>query len=128
MDADRLQREKLIATIGERQHGVIGHRELVAIGITRDSIRRRLESGRLHRVHSGVYAVGHRRLTMRGRWMAGVLACAEGTLLSNGDAAALWDLLPVKGSRIHVTVPARGAHPRRGLIVHATLSLPPADR
>jgi hypothetical protein len=60
--------------------------------------------------------------------MAAVLACAEGALLSHGDGAALWDLLPVKGTRIHVTVPVRGAHKRRGLAVHSTLHLPPAER
>src|SRR4051812_31872589 len=128
MDADRLQREQLLATLAERQHGVISHRQLVAIGMTRDSIRRRLENRRLHRLHAGVYAVGHARLTLRGRWMAAVLGCEEGTRLSHGNGAALWDLLPVKGTRIHVTVPARGAHKRRGLVVHSTVHLPPAER
>jgi hypothetical protein len=128
MDVDRLQREQLLATIAARQHGVIGHRQLDAIGITRDSIRRRLEGRRLHRLHAGAYAVGHTRLTLRGRWMAAVLACGEGAVLSHGNAGSLWDLLPVKGTRIHVTVPVRGAHKRRGLAVHSTLHLPPAER
>jgi hypothetical protein len=60
--------------------------------------------------------------------MAAVLACADGTMLAHGNAAALWDFLPVKGTRIHVVVPARGAHPRRGLCVHSTLHVPPAER
>ena len=128
MDANRLQRERQLATLAERQHGVVALRQLVALGITRDSIRRRLESSRLHRVYPGVYAVGHARLTLHGRWMAAVLACGERTLLSHNDAAALWEILPVKGTRIHVTVAARGGHPRRGLCVHSTLHLSPAER
>jgi len=128
MDADRLQRERLVAELAARQHGVIALRQLVAIGVTRDSVRRRLESHRLHRVFPRVYAVGHARLTLRGRWMAAVLACGERTLLSHDDGGALWEILPVKGTRIHVTVAARGAHPRRGLRVHTTLHLPPTER
>jgi hypothetical protein len=100
----------------------------MTLGFTRGIIRRWLENARLHQVHVGVYAVGHRRLTVRGRWMAGVLACGEGAVLSHVDAGALWDVIPLKGSRIHVTVPARGAHRRSGLIVHATLRLPEAER
>src|SRR4051812_44104570 len=100
MRADPLERERAIAEIAERQHGLIAHRQLIALGLGRGAVRHRLENRRLHRVRPCVYAVGHGRLTLQGRWMAAVLACAEGTLLSNGDGAALWDLLPVTGTRI----------------------------
>jgi hypothetical protein len=46
-----------------------------------------LAAGRLHRVHRGVYAMGHRWLPVEGRWMAAVLACGEGTALSNRSPA-----------------------------------------
>ena len=49
-------------------------------------------------------------------------------MLAHGSAAALWNFLPVKGTRIHVVVPARGAHPRGGLCGHSTLHLPEAER
>jgi predicted transcriptional regulator of viral defense system len=93
-----------IAAIAERQHGVIGHPQLVAIGLSRQSIYRRIRAGRLHRVHQGVYAVGHKRLTQRGRWMAAVLAGGEGAYLSHRSAAALRQLLRQRGE-IHVTTP-----------------------
>ena len=111
-----------------RQHGVIAHRQLVALGFGRGAIRRWLECGRLCRVHAGVYAVGHARLTARGRWIAGVLACGEDAVLSHASAGVLWDLLPARGAQIHVTVPRRGARRRRGVVLHATLHLPSAER
>ena len=68
----------------ERQHGVVGRGQL---GWSEKRMRTALAAGRLHEVHRGVYAVGHRKLTMRGRWMAAVLA--TGGVLSHRSAAAL---------------------------------------
>src|SRR3954451_18554662 len=68
----------------ERQHGVVARRQL---GWSAAQVKTALAAGRLHEVHRGVYAVGHRRLSMRGRWMAGVLA--TGGVLSHRSAAAL---------------------------------------
>jgi predicted transcriptional regulator of viral defense system len=128
MRADRMQRERAVADLARRQHGVVAFRQLVGLGIGRNVVRRWLECGRLHAVHFGVYAVGHSRLTIRGHWMAAVLACRDGAVLSHRDAGALWDLIPVRSGRIHVTVPRRGARSRRGLVVHSTVGLEPADR
>jgi very-short-patch-repair endonuclease len=97
------QPDLAIAATAERQHGVISHPQLVALGLSREAIQRRVRAGRLHRIHQGVYAVGHRRLTQRGRWSAAVLAGGAGAVLSHGSAAALWQLLPARGE-IHVTV------------------------
>jgi predicted transcriptional regulator of viral defense system len=124
MRANRLQRERTVGVVAARQHGLIARRQLVALGFGRGAIRRWLECGRLHRVHGGVYAIGHARLTARGRWIAGVLACGEGALLSHASAGVLWDLLPPRGAQIHVTVPRRGARRPRGVTLHATLHLP----
>ncbi len=45
-----------------------------ATGWPADAGRQRCAAGHLHRIHRGVYAVGHRRLTRKGRFMAAVLA------------------------------------------------------
>jgi hypothetical protein len=44
-------------------------------------VRVRTRSGRLHRIHRGVYAVGHAALTQRARFRAAVMACGEGAVL-----------------------------------------------
>lgn len=99
-----------IAELAARQHGVVARAQLFAIGLTRDAITRRIRAGRLHLMHRGVYAVGHRRLTERGRWMAAVLAGGDGALLTHGSGAALW-LLPFSRGRTTVTVPGRKRAP-----------------
>jgi hypothetical protein len=119
--------ENEIAEIATRQHGVIAARQLIALGLTPRAVQYWMTIGRLHRLYPGVYAVGHTRLTLKGRWMAAVLAGGERAVLSHGDAAALWDLLPPKGSRVHVTTP-RGLRARRGIVLHQVRSLHPEDR
>jgi very-short-patch-repair endonuclease len=70
-------------------------------------------------VHRGVYAVGHRRLTPRGAWLAAVLAMGNGAVLSHRTAAALWSLLPTSASVVDVTVPGGGGRRHRdGIRVH----------
>src|SRR5690348_14223254 len=95
-----------IAAVAERQHGVIAYAQLLALGLSRQSIDHRVRTGRLHRIHRGVYAVGHKRLTQHGRWMAAVLAGGGDARLSHRSAAALWGILPPRAA-IQVTTPRR---------------------
>jgi very-short-patch-repair endonuclease len=94
----------------------------MALGLSREAIARRLRSGRLHRLHRGVYAVGHTALTREGRWLAAVLACGPGALLSHRSAAALWGLRPTSAPRIDIIVPRTNHHRSTDCITvhHAT--------
>ena len=81
------------------------------MGLGRRAIQHRADSGRLHRIHRGVYAVGGRSLTREGHWMVAVLACGEGAVLSHRTAAALHELMPSVQTKIDVMVPhARSGH------------------
>jgi hypothetical protein len=51
------------------------------------AIDHRLATGRLHVISRGIYAVGRRELTPHGRWMAAVLACGDGAVLSHRSPA-----------------------------------------
>ena len=84
-------------------------RQLEALGLSGRSVKHRVSTGWLHRVHRGVYAVGRAALTRKGHWMAAVLACGPGALLSHLSAAALWELKQ-SSWKIDVTVPKQ----RRG--------------
>jgi very-short-patch-repair endonuclease len=83
----------------------------------RRAIDHRLQIGRLHLVHRGVYAVGHAGLAREGRLMAAVLAGREGAVLSHRSAAALWGVGPDRGAAFEITVPVtRRARP--GIVQH----------
>jgi very-short-patch-repair endonuclease len=89
----------------------------MALGMTARSVQRRLDGGRLHVLHRGVYAVGHRVLSAKGRWMAAVLAGGPDAVLSHRSAAALWNIRPTARARTDVTV-GRNRRPRRGIEFH----------
>lgn len=96
-----------IAELTKRQHGVVAHGQLVALGVLPGAIKRRVVSSRLHRLHPGVYAVGHRVLSREARWLAAVLACGEGAVLSHWSAAAHWGIRGPRGGTIHITSPSK---------------------
>lgn len=113
-----------IARLAERQHGVVSIEQLLATGLGHGAIKYRMRCGRLHRLYRGVYAVGHRRLSREGRWLAAVLALGPGAALSHSSAAALRDLRRSDAAQIHVTVPSgAGRLKRRGIVVHRSRTL-----
>jgi hypothetical protein len=102
-----------------RQHGAVTLAQLEALGLSRYGVAKRAKRGQLHRIHQGVYAVGHRGLSLHGRFIAAVLACGSGAVLSHVSAAVLWELLrPIDGP-IHVSVPSTSGRARRsGIHLH----------
>lgn len=110
------------------QHGVVSLAQLLAIGISREAVSARTRQGRLHRTFQGVFAVGNPVLTQHGRWMAGVLACGPGALLSHLSAAALWGLVDQAPVVIDVaSMPRRGRFPD-GIRGHRANTITDADR
>jgi len=85
--------EWVIAGIAGRQYGVVSLAQLLALGVAASTVRNWVARGRLHRVHRGVYAVGHPLLAPKGRLVAAVLACGAGAVLSHRSAATLHGLL-----------------------------------
>jgi very-short-patch-repair endonuclease len=115
--------EAEIAEIAGRQHGVITVGQLAACGVGRASVTRRIRAGRLHRLHRGVYAVGHAAPSLHRDLMAAVLACGEGAALSHGSAAVLWGFLKPLGGPVHVTSPSTsGKTSKRGIVLHRSPS------
>src|SRR5215213_3742691 len=96
-----------IARIADEQHGVVTTAQLVRAGLTKSAIAKRARAGRLHRIHRGIYAVGHRARSHKALWMAAVLSCGPGAALSHGAAAVHWGLLRPLGGPIDVTVPTQ---------------------
>lgn len=110
-----------IRELAERQHGVVARRQLLDLGVSPKTVQRRFEGGLLIPVFHGVFSLGHRRISQRGRWLAAVLACGPGAVLSHGSAAQLWDL---RGSRGAIEVLRRSGGTRHaGIRLHQTRSL-----
>lgn len=117
-----------IAQIARCQHGIVTAKQLVELGLTLGAIAKRARRGRLHRMHQGVYAVGHDGLSKEARWMAAVLACGHDAVLSHGAAAVHWGLLRPLDGPIDISIPSqRGRKRRHGIRIHrcATLAKAP---
>jgi len=118
--------EAPLAELAVKQHGVVATSQLFELGYPDQRIAVLVASGWLHRLYRGVYAVGHTRLSVKGRWMAAVLACGPDSVLSHRCAAALHDVQRIPSGKIEVT--AHGGHVHRGVRCHTSRSLPQRDR
>jgi very-short-patch-repair endonuclease len=130
-----------VAEIARKQYGVVSVEQLRRVGLDDKGIRTRMNAARLHRVHRGVYAVGHTSLAREGHWLAAVLAVGRGphedgeaildhwgAAVSHGSAASLWELLPVRPGACDVAVRGDGGRARRaGIRVHRSRSLSDVD-
>jgi predicted transcriptional regulator of viral defense system/very-short-patch-repair endonuclease len=119
--------DQRLARIAARQHGLVSHRQLAAIGLSKRGVSRRVDKGRLQRIHRGVYAVGHLQRTAESRWMAAVMACGSGAVLSHLDAAAHWKIYKGAGARVHVTTPGKAGQRLEGVQAHRARRLHPDD-
>jgi very-short-patch-repair endonuclease len=103
---------------------VIAFAQLLALGFSASQIHKWVASGRLYRVHRGVYSIAPPELlTRKGRYMAAVLACGPAAALSHRSAADLHELRATDRSKIDVIVP--GEHKRivQGADVHRSRTL-----
>jgi very-short-patch-repair endonuclease len=111
-------KDRAVAGLARRQHGVVGRRQLLEVGLGRVAIVERLRHGHLHEVHRGVYVVGARRISRKGQWMAAILAGGPGTVLSHRSAARLWKLLPLAAELVEVSSPSSTRTRRHGVVGH----------
>jgi very-short-patch-repair endonuclease len=97
---------------------VLTRTDLEGLGFSDAAVEHRVATGRLHPVARGIYAVGRAELTPRGKWMAAVLACGGGAVLSHRSAAELWGIGFEERGRIDVTIRRRSRLERPGVNVH----------
>jgi predicted transcriptional regulator of viral defense system len=104
--------------LARRDHNVVTHGELVALGFTPKAIKHRVAKGRLHPKARGVYAVGTPELTREGRWMVAIKQCGNQAVISHLSAAVHYGIWKREPSQIHVMVP-RNTNPKpAGVKVH----------
>jgi very-short-patch-repair endonuclease len=105
MDAEREGRRARLAALAARQHGVVAYWQLVRLGFERGEINRMVRTYLLHRLHKGVYAVGHPGVSREGHFMAAVLTGGPYAVLSHWSAAEHWKLLRTRRLLITITAP-----------------------
>lgn len=134
-------RDHAIAEVASRQHGVVSTPQLHGLGFDEHAIHVRVAAGRLHRIHRGVYAIGHSSLSLPGRSMAAVLAAGRGSFqggdsmlgywgaaISHRSAAILWGLAPTQLEPVDIVVSGDGGRAKRaGIRVHRSRSLVAAE-
>lgn len=101
-----------------RQHGVVSIGQLTgSLGYSRSAVYRAVEAGRLHRLHRGVFAVGHTNLSLQGESLAAVMGSGPRALLSHLSAAWLWGVSGSSPAPFDVTTPVR-RKPRPPIRLH----------
>jgi predicted transcriptional regulator of viral defense system len=96
-----------VRRLAERQHGLVSRKQLLIAGFGSATIARWLAGGRLHRIHPGVYALGHSALSLDGRLIAALLYGGDQAVFSHTTAAWIWALIDTEPTRIHLTTPGR---------------------
>ena len=105
MGAQDRTAEQELARLAHHSHGVVTRGQLLAAGLTRRQIARRLEKGALLRAYPGIYRVGHRAPSHEARYLAAVWACGRGAVLSGLAAGHLLGIIATPPSMPEVTAP-----------------------
>lgn len=111
-------RDRDVAALAERQHGVVSGGQLLKLGRSKSAIGREVASGRLHSVFRGVYAVGRPGIGERGRMIGAVLTCGPGTVVSHRSAAALLRLIDRAPVVVDVIAPGKRGAEIDGIKAH----------
>ena len=117
-----------IATIAQRQVGLLTREQAVGVGMSRPMVEQRLSSGIWVIRHPGVYAIAGTPMSWNHKVMAAVLAAGGDALASHWTGAALYRLDEIARTRNAVTVGGTTALRLRGVVVHRSVVLAPQDR
>jgi very-short-patch-repair endonuclease len=121
-----MRRELCVGRVADEQHGLITTAQLAACGITTAALSRRIDAGRLHRIHRGVYALGRPDLSQAGVFQAALLAIGDDAILNHRAGAAMWGFWDRRVDRVEITV-ARRVASRDGIRVYQVADIPRAD-
>ncbi len=125
--SEHTPREITLLTLANRQHGMVRDDQLTGHGLARKAIDKRVQTGRLTRLHDGIFSWGHSALIREGRWLAALWACGDGVVLSHRTAAAFHGIGKEVGADVHVSTIKRSIHSRPGIVVHRVSRLERAD-
>ncbi|MHB8657266.1 MAG: type IV toxin-antitoxin system AbiEi family antitoxin domain-containing protein [Solirubrobacteraceae bacterium] len=119
--------ERAIAGLAAGQDDLVSRAQLMAAGIGRGAIDHRIRSGRLQRIHHGVFLIGYAGPTQRQLIRAAGMAVGDDALVSHRAAAILWQLRHGELPAVDVTVPGRRPRRQAGIAIHRTRVLEAVD-
>jgi hypothetical protein len=120
-------RDVRVAKLAARERGVLSLGELRACGLSPYGVWVRVQNGRLHPIHRGVYAVGHARLTVEAAFLAAVKAAGPKSVLSHFAAAALWGVVEWDYRVVEVTVAGTSTRITDSIRAHRSQTLARED-
>ena len=116
-----------VVALAARQFGVVSRRQLLALGMSSGAIVAWLAQGRLHRLHRGVYLLGHPVPPPLAPEQGALLAAGGDAALSHFTAARLDGFIEEEDdAAIHVTTGRFRGRPM-GIVVHTSRRLEPRD-
>jgi very-short-patch-repair endonuclease len=114
-----------VAVLAKRQRGLITREPLVALGFSDRTVARAVAAARLHRVHRGVYLVGHAVMLPFATEHAALLAIGDGATLGAHSAGHV-NGIAEPDDTVHVIAAHRRPRNRPGITTHHA-PLPPQD-
>jgi very-short-patch-repair endonuclease len=114
-----------LEALAASQKDLLTHHQLLAAGLTRQAIAKRVSSGSLHRRHPGVYSLGPAPLSREAQMLAAVLAAGPGSVLGHASLAGLHGIARHRAPLIAVLSPRKRA--LDGVRVHRYRTLDPRD-
>jgi very-short-patch-repair endonuclease len=94
-----------LAVLARFQRGILTAAQARDDGMSKDSIRSRLRSGRWQQLHHGVYATFTGEVDRGAMLWAAVLRAGPGAALSHSTAAELYGLIDRPSALLHLTIP-----------------------
>ncbi len=113
----------------ERQWGVLRRDDLRELGLGAKALAYRVRTGRMHELHPGVYALGHRAISRKAEFLAATWWCGGDAALADESACAFYRWVTEDADHpppVHVTT-TQCKRSRPGVVVHQTRRLPGAD-
>jgi very-short-patch-repair endonuclease len=111
-----------VRAIAGHQAGIVTRAQLLSVGVDRWAIDRALRSGRLHRLHRGVFSTLAPELaTEDALLIAALFAAGDGAVLSHGTAAWRWRIISAPPTTIELAVPQPRTAPPGITLFRSTL-------
>ena len=121
-----METDRIIASLAAGQHAAVGRRQLLDAGVTESALAHRLATGRLLRMHPGVYRPAGHPPTWPQMFTGAVLAAGAGAVASHRGAAYVLGVPGIE-PRAEVSVVTSRAPRIRGVLVHRATLLGPPD-